>query len=184
MIPAADLSSLLKPLMSLTDARRMLRAVKTIAPIIVTASLILCGYPATAASSQTSPTVKLITDHGCVRDWSTLTNKLLMDERDEKGVYQVYTLNADGSDVQAITANAGTGAPATNRHKGFAHFDSRGRHIVMEAELAESLVGNSSRVQTADGRHWTNLTKFTTQKLTGACHLTSRPTAGASSMHN
>ena len=146
----------------------MLRAVKTIAPIIVTASLILCGFPATAASSQTSPTVKLITDHGCVRDWSTLTNKLLMDERDEKGVYPVYTLNADGSDAQAITANAGTGAPATNRHKGFAHFDSRGRYIVMEAELAESLVGNSSRVQTADGRHWTNLTKFSTQKLTGA----------------
>jgi hypothetical protein len=57
---------------------------RTIVPIIVTASLILCGCPATAASSQASPTVRLITDHGCVRDWSTLTNKLLMDERDEK----------------------------------------------------------------------------------------------------
>ncbi|SHL11612.1 WD40-like Beta Propeller Repeat [Bradyrhizobium lablabi] len=157
---------------------------RTIDPIILMASLIASGLCPTAASSQISPTLKLITDYGCVRDWSARTNKLLMDERDENGVYQVYTLNPDGSDLRAITGGAGGGGPAANRHKGFAHFDPKGRYIVMEAELAEQLVGNSARVQkavspgsgvwmdlwvvTTDGRHWTNLTNFTTGKLTGA----------------
>jgi hypothetical protein len=91
---------------------------RTAHPIILMASLMLCGFSATAAFSQTSPTIKLITDHGCVRDWSALTNRLLMDERDANGIYQVYTLNADGSDVRAITGTAASGGPAANRQKG------------------------------------------------------------------
>ena len=162
----------------------MSTSIKTAHPIILVASLVVCGFSATAAFSQTSPTVKLITNHGCVRDWSAQTNRLLMDERDANGIYQVYTLNADGSDMRAITGTAASGGPAANRHKGFAHFDPTGRYIVMEAELAERLVGNSAVVQkavspgsgvwmdlwvvTSDGRHWTNLTNFTTEKLTGA----------------
>jgi len=107
-----------------------------------------------------------------------------MDERDDKGVFQVYMLNVDGSDVKALTGASASGGPAANRHKGFAHFDPSGRYIVMEAELAESLVGNSARVQkavspgsgvwmdlwvvTVDGQRWTNLTQFTARRLTGA----------------
>ncbi len=153
-------------------------------PAGILAGLMLSGVAAAGDPSAAMSSVKLITDHGCVRDWSPRSNRLLMDERDASGVYQVYTLNADGSDVQLLTDAGAPGGPAANRHKGFAHFDPGGRYIVMEAELPESLVGNSARVQkavspgsgvwmdlwvvTVDGKHWTNLTRFTTGKLTGA----------------
>jgi Tol biopolymer transport system component len=157
------------------------RATKTLASVLVVLAFMFVN-PAISAEPQRW--IRLITDHGCVRDWSPRTNTLLMDERDDNGVFQVYTLNVDGSDVKALTGTGSAGGPAANRHKGFAHFDPSGRYIVMEGELAESLVGNSARVQkavnpgsgvwmdlwvtTIDGQHWTNLTQFTTQKLTGA----------------
>lgn len=153
--------------------------------LLVTA--LLAQLASSLAAQEAAPlalSIRLITDHGCVRDWSAQTHRLLMDERDAQGVHQVYTLNPDGSDVRGVTTLPVEGGPAVNRHKGFAHYDPAGRYIVMEVELPEALVGNSARVQkavspgsgvwmdlwvvTTDGRRWTNLTNFTTQKLTGA----------------
>lgn len=105
-----------------------------------------------------------------VFDWSPDGTRLLGQMRDENGVYQVYTWNTEGKNKQSITLPEKPGGPNLNCHKGFPHYDSSGRYIIMSVEMNFNCpknnsapgIGASTNVWIYDLQNnvWTNLTNY------------------------
>lgn len=90
---------------------------------------------------------------------------------DEQRVFQIRVRDLRSGSDRCITCEAVPGAPAPNRHKGSPAFLADGRHIVVQAEMAqhpfEGQIGapgagwfNDLWVVSLDGKAWWPLTKY------------------------
>jgi Tol biopolymer transport system component len=109
------------------------------------------------------------------QDWSAAVGRLVFDEPDSAGIYQLYTMKPDGSARTCLSCTAAPGAPPVDRHKFDPVWDPSGQYIVAQGEMAKNpidwLSGNKyvSELQlngiwndlyalTPDGSRWYKLT--------------------------
>lgn len=106
--------------------------------------------------------------------WSPDGSKIAFDRRDGSSLYQLHTINPDGTGEASITL--GTNAPASALHKGWPSYHPSGSYIVCQVEqddnpqvvdpgpedLAEPGRGwwNNVWVCAADGSEWWQLTDY------------------------
>lgn len=93
--------------------------------------------PSPAAKPDSRPVSRVrrvtkIRDHDGRVDWSRRANRIAFDMRDRKGVYDVYTMNPDGSGVVCLTCEDAKGAPTG--HNGNPAWHPSGDLIVFQAE--------------------------------------------------
>lgn len=125
--------------------------------------------------------VTKIRDHDGRVDWCKRTNRIAFDMRDRKDVYDIYTMNPDGSDVVCFTCDDAKGAPTG--HNGNAAWNPAGDLMVFQAErmgvgskrsgLAET-PGNGKNnelwVVTVPGRQFYRITYPGSEQSKGVLH--------------
>lgn len=109
---------------------------------------------------------------------------MVFDQTDADGVYQLHTINPDGSNDRCLSCAAKPGAPRTDRHKFNPTWDPTGQFIVVQGELdknpldwagknkliAELLlngVWTDLYATTPDGAKWYKLTNTQTPQTDG-----------------
>lgn len=118
------------------------------------------------------------------QSWSD-TNLLVFDQRDENGVFQVWTMRPDGSDRTCLSCQAKPGEPAVDRHKFLPTWRPQNDWFVVQVELqnhplsfmntqnlfSELLlngVWNDLYAVTPNGSRWVRLTDTSTTATDGA----------------
>jgi len=110
-------------------------------------------------------------DWGMQPAWSPGGDVLAYSDRDEHGVYQLYTIAADGTQKQCISCQQQPGAPSVDRHKGSADWDPSGKYLVVQVEMERHIapkpltepgrgVSNNIWIVAADGQRWHQLTDY------------------------
>jgi Tol biopolymer transport system component len=142
------------------------------------------GAEAAASANRPASRVRRVTrvrDHDGRVDWSHRHNRVAFDMRGQKGVYDVYTMNPDGSDVVCLTCDTSKGAPSG--HNGNPAWHPSGDYVVFQAErtgvgsrrsgLAETPgngKNNELRLATRDGQRFYRLTWPGSEKSEGVLH--------------
>jgi Tol biopolymer transport system component len=88
-----------------------------------------------AAAARPVSRVRRVTrvrDHDGRVDWSRRLDRVAFDMKGKDGVYDVYTMRPDGTDVNCVTCDVGRGAPAG--HNGNPAWHPSGDWIVFQAE--------------------------------------------------
>src|SRR5690606_29164319 len=75
--------------------------------------------------------VRVLTEDGGRLDWSPNLNLIVFDRPNAEGYFQLYTMNADGSNQQCVLCDK-PGAPS--RHRGNPAWHPSGNWIVFQAE--------------------------------------------------
>lgn len=112
--------------------------------------------------------------------WSADGTQLVFDRRDGSGIYQLYTINPDGSGEVCISDPAVVGGPTVGKHKGWPAFHPNGTHLVCQAEMATHPPSgdpditepgrgawNNIWVAKVDGSQWWQLTDYDPNGATG-----------------
>lgn len=127
---------------------------------------------------------KVVIKGGGDQDWSHVTDRIVYDQIDANGIFQLRTMNADGSGQTCLTCAAKAGMPAVNQHKFNPSWYPDGQYIVVQVEMKthwlswmktdpmtrELLLNglwNDLYVVSADGSSWQKLTSTTTSKTDG-----------------
>ena len=149
---------------------------------ILSALVLLAGGPSDPACTVTDAS-KL--GDGSADAWSQANGLILSAQLDSSGVYQLHTLQSDGSQDTCLTCSVGPDGPSTNRHKIDANWQPAGNYFVTQAEmgshpltllhtqgLISELIANglwsNLYAATADGQRWFRLTDYDSVKTDGA----------------
>ncbi len=69
------------------------------------------------------------------QDWSHVTDRIVYDYADTNKIFQLATMNPDGSGKTCLTCAARSGAPAVNQHKFNPSWYPNGQGIVVQVEM-------------------------------------------------
>lgn len=127
---------------------------------------------------------KLMIKGGGDQDWSHASDRIVYDQVDASGIFQLYTMNSDGTAQTCLTCAGRTGAPAVNQHKFNPSWHPGGQYIVVQVEmkshwlswlktqpltteLLQNGLWNDLYLVNANGTSWQKLTSTTASKTDG-----------------
>ncbi len=127
---------------------------------------------------------KLMITGGGDQDWSHATDRIVYDYVDANKIFQLATMNSDGTGITCLTCTPATGAPAANQHKFNPSWHPNGQYFVAQVEMkshwlswmktdpmtSELLLNglwSDLYVVSADGSSWQKLTSTTATTTDG-----------------
>lgn len=78
---------------------------------------------------------ELLVQGGGDQDWSHVTDRIVYDYVDSKGIFQLATMNSDGTGKTCLTCTSRTGAPAVNQHKFNPSWYPNGQGMIVQVEM-------------------------------------------------
>lgn len=114
-------------------------------------------YPNPPSWSGNSVVSCTFLGYGGEVDWSPDGTKIAFDRRDEDGIYQLFTINPDGTGEVCISDPPGTNGPSATLHHGWPAYHPSGNYIVCQVEHGSSPgFTPPNRYLTEPGRGWWN----------------------------